>query len=103
VLRFGSNRRLFALVVAAVMLGGLAPLSQPGAANAVVLPAPSLTSPADGSTASANPVFAWAAVPNATKYRIEISANASFSPTVMTDETANLRYAPATELPLGTL
>ena len=102
-LRFGSNRRLFALVVAAVMLGGLAPLSQPGAANAVVLPAPSLTSPADGSTASANPVFAWAAVPNATKYRIEISANASFSPTVLTDETANLRYAPATELPLGTL
>jgi hypothetical protein len=98
--RFG---RITALVMAATMLATLAPLGSPGAARAVTLSAPVLTSPDSGSTVSANPVFAWTAVADAVKYRIEISQSPVFSSTVVADETFNVRYTPIVELPLGDL
>ena len=103
VLRNQTDRgRLVALLVTAVMLAGLVPLASPGTAQAAVLDAPTLTSPASGATVTGNPVFAWTMVSGAAKYRIQISSSPSFTSPVAAD-TQNLRFAPPTELPLGTL
>jgi hypothetical protein len=93
------------IVVGAALVGGVLPLSSPAGAAAVVLGPPTLTSPADGDTVSANPVFAWTEVANAAKYRIEVSIESDFSPLVsgFPVTTLELRYAPPAELPLGTL
>ena len=104
VLRSGSSRRrLVALVVTAVMLAGLAPLTTPGTARAVVLDPPTLVTPAVGDIVTGNPVFEWPAVSGAVKYRIELSTSASFSPSVsgLPVTTTNLRYAPPAELPIA--
>lgn len=85
------------------MVATLAPLGAPGRVAAATLAAPTLTSPASGDTVAENPVFAWSAVADAVKYRIEVSSSASFTPAVVADETANLRYTPIDELPLGPL
>jgi hypothetical protein len=101
--RSGSGRRrLVALTVTAIMLAGVAPLSSPGSARAAVLGAPTLVTPASGATVTGNPVFAWTVVSGAAKYRIQISSSPSFTSPVAAD-TQNLRFAPPTELPLGTL
>lgn len=103
VLRFGSDRRrAVVLMVTAVLLAGLAPLSSPGSARAVVLDAPTLSAPGPGATVSGNPVFAWTVVSGAAKYRIQISSSPAFTSPVAAD-TQNTRFAPPTELPLGTL
>ncbi len=103
VLRNQTDRgRLVALLVTAVMLAGLVPLASPGTARAVVLDAPTLTAPGPGATVTGNPVFAWTMVSGAAKYRIQISSSSSFTSPVAAD-TQNLRFAPPTELPLGTL
>ncbi len=98
--RFG---RITALVMAAMMVATLAPLGAPGRAAAATLAAPTLTSPASGDTVSANPVFAWGAVADAVKYRIEVSSSPTFAAAAVAVETANLRYAHDEELPLGEL
>ena len=95
--------RLRAVAITACLIAGLAPAAIPGAVAAAVLGPPTLVTPASGATVTGNPVFAWTAVSSAVKYRIEVSDNPGFSPTVIADETQNLRYAPTTELPLGTL
>ena len=97
--------RSFAMAVAATLVMGLAPLAAPAPASAVVLAAPTLTSPSDGASISGNPVFAWTAVSSAAKYRLEVSADPGFSPLVsgFPVTTLNLRYAPPAELPIATL
>jgi hypothetical protein len=94
---------MLSLLMVAVMAAGLMPLATPTGVAALVLAPPTLTAPASGATVSGNPVFAWTAVSDAVNYRIEISQNPGFSSTVVADETQSLRYAPASELPLGTL
>ncbi len=98
-----AGRRLLALPVAVFMLAGLLPLGLPAPVAAVILAPPTLDAPASGATVSANPVFAWEAVSGAVRYRIEVSASPTFSPTIVGDETASLRYTPTTDLPVGTL
>jgi hypothetical protein len=95
--------RLLAVSASAIMLAGVVPLGFPSPVAAAELPAPALTSPVSDSTVTGNPVFAWNAVAGATKYRIEVSASSSMSPTLVADETPTLRYTPIAELPLGVL
>lgn len=98
-----TRRGAVALAAAMLLLSGVVPAVPPGTAVAVVLASPTLTSPSSGDTVTGNPVFAWTAVSGAAKYRIEISASATFSPTVVAEDTETLRYTPISELPLGQL
>ena len=93
--------RLLAPVFAAILAAGLVPLGPAVPVAAAVLGPPTLSSPDSGGTVTGNPVFHWSAVSGATKYRIEISTSPNFSPTIVAEDTSDLRYAPLNELPLG--
>ncbi len=103
VLRAAKVRRLLALVATASLIVGLLPLTTATVAQAAVLGAPALTSPAVDQTVPSNPVLAWTAVPGAAKYKVELSLDAGFAAVVSGFPviTQELRYAPPTELPLG--
>nr|WP_300144603.1 Ig-like domain-containing protein [Propionicimonas sp.] len=91
------------LTMIAALVTGVLPLTSAGVAEAAVLSPPTLTSPASGASLTANPILAWSAVTGATKYRVELSAEAGFSPLISgyPVTTQELRYAPPTELPQG--
>jgi hypothetical protein len=97
------HSRLFVLALAAGLVSGLLPLASAGVAQAAVLSPPTLTSPGSSASVSANPVLAWSAVAGAAKYRLEVSAEADFSPLLSgyPVTTLELRYAPPAELPQG--
>jgi hypothetical protein len=98
-----TGRRLLALPIIASLLAGLGPLAAPLRVAAAPA-APTLISPAYDDSVASNPAFEWSAVGDAVKYHIEVSASATFAaPLLVTDDTANLRYTPIVELPLGTI
>lgn len=71
----------------------------PAAARADELPAPVLSTPADGDAVTANPTLRWEAVPRATRYQVQITPPTG---SVKTIDTYALAAVPTTELPLGT-
>src|SRR5687768_10225982 len=84
VMSSSTRRRIPGL---AILLALVATLLQPGVAAA--LPdEPGNLSPNGGSTGS-NPQLTWDAVPGATTYRVQISANGSFSPLLVNEPTVN--------------
>ena len=92
-----ARRRAFALAVAVFMLAGvLPPLGIPTPAAAVVLAAPTLTSPGSSATVTGNPSSPGAPC-RGEKYRIQVSQSPSFASTVVADETLTLRYTPPAE------
>lgn len=97
------RRRVLILTMIAALVTGVLPLASAGVAEAAVLSPPKLTSPASDASLTANPILAWSAVTGATKYRVELSAEAGFSPLIsgFPVTTQELRYAPPTELPRG--
>ncbi|HEY3414852.1 MAG TPA: Ig-like domain-containing protein [Armatimonadota bacterium] len=100
-----ARSRLAALMFAAVLVAGFAPLASPPGVAAVTLPAPTLKAPAIDASVGSNPVFTWTAVPGAAKYRLEVSTSEAFSSQVggFPVTTLNLRYAPPAELPVATM
>jgi hypothetical protein len=100
-----GQRALTRVVGAALALGALL-VSQVAVAPAyAVAPtgAPVLTSPANDTQVSENPVLSWDAVTGAARYRVQISASGSFSPVIWTSDTVNTHSTPPTELPTGSL
>ncbi|OGN81555.1 MAG: hypothetical protein A2X23_13030 [Chloroflexi bacterium GWC2_73_18] len=98
-----SNRprgRLGAVLLAALLVSGILPVS---ALAAAPTDAPNLLSPDPGATVSANPVLSWDAVTGATKYRVQVSAVSNFSTFSYNVDTYDRRATPPTDLPLGTL
>jgi hypothetical protein len=89
--------------VIATLVAGILPLASSTTAQAATVPsAPRLTSPASGASVSANPILAWTAVGDATKYTVDLSAKEDFSTLLSaTVTTQELRYAPIGELPQG--
>jgi len=93
--------RVGAVLVAALAGAVLVPM--PIAQAAPPASAPGLTSPDDGATVGANPVFSWAAVSGATTYRVQVSTSDAFTSTTYTVDTPNLHATPTTHLPTGDL
>jgi hypothetical protein len=90
-------------VSAVVGLGlGLGLLTAPAYAAA---PAgvPVLSSPADGTAVSSNPVLTWTPVAAAAKYRVQVSTSPTFSPIAWQVDTVNVNATPETDLPIGPL
>src|SRR5262249_7093223 len=58
-----------------------------------------LQSPSNAATVSANPIFTWGTVANATQYQIQVSTVNNFSSTVVDAVTANTNYTPIAKLP----
>lgn len=85
--------------VAAAMLTGPA---RPAAAAAPTA-APELVAPTPDGAVAGNPVLRWSAVPGAVKYRVQASRSDQFTSTLFSEDTGNLQYTPATDLPLGGL
>ncbi|HEY3437972.1 MAG TPA: Ig-like domain repeat protein, partial [Actinotalea sp.] len=97
-------RRSAALLVAALLGTSLFTVVDPTPAYAVPpAAAPVLVAPVSPYEGPGNPVLSWQPVAGATKYRVEVSASGTFSPTVYTIDTYALHATPPTELPLGTL
>lgn len=97
--------RLVILALVAGLMVGVSPLVSASVAQAASLSAPSLSSPTVDEVVSGNPVLAWQAVSGAEKYRVELSAEAGFSPLLsgFPATTQELRYTPTAELPSGRL
>ncbi len=96
-----SRRRVFSLAASLLLLVGLLP-----AGVAMAAPpsgAPTLLTPTEGQTVSANPTFSWSAVSGAAKYRFQVSTSSSFTSTVYNVDTVNRKGTPPTDLPLGLL
>ena len=72
-------KRLARYAAVAALVVALAPVAAIAPAGAIP-GAPVLTAPNDAATVTSNPVFAWNSVLNATNYRVQVSANASFTP-----------------------
>ena len=95
---------LRAAVSAVAGLGlGLGLLTAPAAYAVVPTGVPVLSAPAEGTTVSSNPVFTWAAVPGAVKYRVQVSTAPTFSPVTWTSDTVNVNATPEIDLPVGPL
>jgi putative cell wall-binding protein len=94
------QRRSLPLLLIVTLLMTLAPAaalaSTPGAA-------PELLSPANGAQVGANPVLRWRGVPNAVRYRVQVSATSNFSSTLWTVDTYGLSATPPNDLPVGTI
>jgi putative cell wall-binding protein len=66
--------------------------------------APELVSPARDAQVPANPVLRWRAVPNAVRYRVQVSTSPSFAGGHLYEvETYGLSATPTEDLPLGTV
>ena len=65
------------------------------------IPAPTLVSPADGSTGVVIPTLEWQLVPEATYYKVELSTSSTFVPVAATYTTYNLRITPVDALAPG--
>src|SRR5262245_1446584 len=89
------------LVTVFLLVTFLATLLGTGAAHALP-PAPDNLAPSNIDVGS-NPIFSWDAVNFASSYRIQISAEADFSPLLYNATTANTQYTPIAELPTGTI
>jgi hypothetical protein len=98
VVRAQTGRRSLAALIAALLLLALLP----AAAGAVEATPTSLT-PGGGVEVGANPVLRWNAVPQAASYRVEVSANSSFSPVLWGATTFNLSATPPSDLPVGAI
>lgn len=100
--RYAERSRVVSLLLGAALLASVFGLPATAVATAPT-GRPTLTSPASGATASANPAFAWSAVAGAAAYRIQISTSSVFGSTVYDITTYQLKATPTDELPLGTL
>jgi hypothetical protein len=92
------------LAAATVIALGLSVAAQVPAAHAVApTVAPELALPLDSATVGSNPVFSWAAVPAADKYRIQVSKTDTFATVVYDVTTTNRSATPITQLETTTL
>lgn len=102
--RSTSTRLVALLVAAAITVAGFvtgASLGPAGAAAPTV--APTIVSP-DLTDHDENPVFEWQAIPGVTKYKFQVSANDSFSGTLLhSADVLNTSATPPKDLPLGTI
>jgi hypothetical protein len=108
------RRRILAGLLTAALACALA-AAQPAAAHpAIVRPAaahpaaappgvPALIAPETGQTVAGNPALQWSAVPSAVKYRVQVSASASFASLLYSADTPGLRATPPSDLPLGAI
>jgi len=94
------RRRIAAVLAFALVIAGL---EATAAMATAPVEAPVLTRPAEGSAVSANPVLAWDAVPDAVRYRVELSTSPAFTPLSYAVTTYARHATPPTDLPLGTL
>ena len=96
--------RIARVGLATVVLASL--LTVPASQVLAVAPtaAPTILSPVNGSSVgNANPTLSWAAVPNATRYHVQVSTTTNFSSPVYQADTYNLKATPPSMLPFGTL
>lgn len=97
---------LVGLLVAALVLTGLAAVGAPTAAGAATVPAPTgLTSDfgTDPNYTPRNPTLRWDKVAGATSYHVQIATDDSFSNVVYDSTTVGHQVTPTTALPVGTL
>jgi hypothetical protein len=93
--------RFVGLLSAVVLVAGLASLAAPGA-QAAGLGTPGALSPSGGVT-DVNPILAWSAVPGATGYDVQVSANPDYSNPVYDRFTVNTKATPSDQLPMTRL
>src|SRR5690606_26807385 len=78
------------------------PLGESPAAAVVPTVAPTGLSPSGGFVPG-NPQLSWGSVPDATRYRVQVSQSPSFTTTLVNSITYNTTFTELTELPVGTL
>ena len=98
--RRSSRARVLTVLAALLMVGGILPSSVGAVAPSG---APTLLTPTEGQTVSANPIFSWSNVSGAAEYRVQISTSAAFSSFVYNVDTVNRKATPPADLPLGLL
>ncbi len=99
--RRGVRSLLSTLVTVSLLASGTALLAAAPASAALAPPA--LGSPEPGATITANPIFAWSAVPGASGYRFQLSTSSSFAEAAVDVQTVAARFTPTTQLPNGNL
>jgi hypothetical protein len=96
-----SRRAVIALAVASTLVVPLSAMDTAGATPPTA--APILSSPADTSLVTANPVLSWAAVSGALIYDVQAATNAVFSPLQYEVTTSGTKATPTSDLPQSTI